>query len=187
MKKILMILILLAMFCCSGSVWGLNHEKTNESINQDDDYLGKQKQIFRQNIPSIATQFVGIPYKLGGNPRKTGASDNSYLFFSIYALAAQEAGLSYKGYLPMANLLGNTIEVDGNDLQNGDLMVLNNNHAAMIYRLDNSGTMYLIYASEKRQQIITFNSDNIVFPVYWLENFKGFYRLSDVMLLPSNR
>ncbi|OQY50158.1 MAG: hypothetical protein B6230_06895 [Desulfobacteraceae bacterium 4572_89] len=187
MKRILLVAILVACFCCVGSVWGLNHEGTNESRDRDDAYLVKQKQFFRQSIPSIATQFVGIPYKLGGNPRLSGTSDNSYLFFSIYALAAQEAGLSYKGYLPMAHLIHNTIKVDGNDIQNGDLMVLKNNHAAMIYRIENTGTMYLIYASEKRQEIITFNSDNIVFPVYWLENFKGFYRLSDAMFLPSNQ
>ena len=186
MKRILLITISITIFCYAGSVWGLNREGTNQSSNQEDVYLGKQKQFFRQNIPSIATQFIGIPYKLGGNPRLSGTSDNSYLFFSIYALAAQEAGLSYKGYFTMAHLLQNTLEVDGNDLQNGDLMVLKNNHAAMIYRIGSSGTMYLVYASEKRQEIISFNSDNLVFPVYWLENFKGFYRLSDAMLKPSN-
>jgi len=185
MKKILLVTILVAFFCCAGSVWGLNHEGTKEFSDRDDTYLGKQKQFFRQSIPSIATQFVGLPYQLGGNPRQSGTSDNSYLFFSIYSLAAKEAGLSYKGYLPMAHLIRNTVKVDGNDIQNGDLMVLKNNHAAMIYRIENTGTMYLIYASEKRQEIITFNSDNIVFSVYWLENFKGFYRLSDAMLLPS--
>ncbi|MEA1968416.1 MAG: peptidoglycan endopeptidase [Thermodesulfobacteriota bacterium] len=142
----------------------------------------EQKKIFRQSIPSIAKQFIGIPYKLGGDPRKFGTSDNSYLFFSIYDMAAQKAGLFYEGYLPMAHLLRNTIEITRNDLQNGDFIVLNNDHAAMIYQIENSGKMHFIYASQKRQQIFSFSSDNLVFQIYWLENFKGFYRLSDTML-----
>ncbi len=183
MKRILLITILI--LCCAGAVWGSNQETPNEPLKTDNVLSKVQKKIFRQSIPPIANQFIGIPYELGGNPQQTGTSDNSYLFFSIYALAAQKAGLSYKGYLPMAHLIYNTVEVDKNDLQNGDLMVLNNNHAAMIYWIDESGKMYLIYASEKRQQILAFNSDNPVFYVYWLENFKGFYRISENMLSPE--
>ncbi len=84
----------------------------------------------------------------------------------------------------MAYLLANTREVDKNDLRNGDLIVLNNNHAAMIYWIDESGKMYFIYASGKRQKIIAFNSENPVFDIYWLENLKGFYRISDTLLSP---
>jgi hypothetical protein len=50
-------------------------------------------------IPQTAIDFIGIPYKLGGNPQQTGTTDNSYLFFSIYSLAAQKAGLSVAEYL----------------------------------------------------------------------------------------
>jgi hypothetical protein len=184
MKRILLATILI--LCCVGPVWGSNQEKTSESLEADNPSFGVQENIFRQNIPSIANQFIGLPYELGGNPQQTGTSDNSYLFFSIYALAAQKAGLSYKGYLPMAHLIPNTREVDKNDLKNGDLIVLKDNHAAMIYWIDESGKMYFIYASEKRQQIIAFNSENPVFTVYWLENFKGFYRISDTLLAPES-
>ncbi len=182
MKRILLITILI--LCSAGSVWSLNQKKTRESLEPEPNYFGIQKKNFRQSIPSIANQFIGIPYELGGNPQQSGTSDNSYLFFSIYALAAQKAGLSYKGYLPMAHLIPNTREVDKNDLKNGDLIILRDNHAAMIYWIDETKKMYFIYASEKRQQIIAFNSDNPVFHVYWLENFKGYYRLSDAMLSP---
>jgi hypothetical protein len=182
MKKILVATILLLFW--TGSAWGLNQKITVDSVKADDDSFRRQEKIFLQSIPSIADQFIGIPYELGGNPQISGTSDNSYLFFSIYTLAAQKAGLYYSGYLPMSYLLGNTREVDKNDLQNGDLIVLENNHAAMIYWIDESGKMYFLYASEKRQKIIAFNSENPVFDMYWLENIKGFYRISDTLLSP---
>lgn len=182
MKKLLFTTML--VLCSAGFVWSSHQVKTRESLEPTNTSLGLQKKIFRHSIPAIADQFIGIPYELGGNPQKSGTSDNSYLFFSIYALAAQKAGLSYKGYLPMAHLLPNTREVDKTDLKNGDLIVLKDNHAAMIYWIDDAGKLYFIYASEKRQQIISFNSDNPVFRAYWLENVKGYYRLSAAMLAP---
>jgi hypothetical protein len=184
MKKIFIVAILLLFGAIS--VWGLDTEKTDGLAEHVNAYSEEQKKIFRQRIPSIAKQFIGIPYKLGGNPPESGTSDNSNLFFSIYTLAAQKAGLSYKEYMPMKYFLRNIREVDENNLKNGDLIVLNDDHAAMIYQVENTGKIYLIYASEKRQQVLSFNSDNIVFQVYWLENLKGFFRLSDIMLAPAN-
>jgi hypothetical protein len=81
--------------------------------------------------------------------------------------------------MPMEMLLKNTIEVERNDLKAGDLMVLNNKHAAMIYNFENRDKFYLIYASQKRQQVISFNSQNLVFEVYWLKNLEGYFRLAD--------
>ncbi len=182
MKKmfIIIIFILFGTICA----WGLNTKNAQETAEQGNTYSEEQKRIFRQSIPSIATQFIGIPYKLGGKPPQSGTSDNSNLFFSIYTSAAKKAGLSYNRYLPMRYLLQNFKEVDENDIQNGDLIVLKDDHAAMIYKIEKTGKIYLIYASEKRQQVLSFNSDNIVFQVYWLENLKGFFRLSDNMLAP---
>jgi hypothetical protein len=167
-------------------VWGSNTKNTDELAEHVNAYSEEQKKIFRQSIPPIAKQFIGLPYKLGGNPRQSGTSDNSNLFFSIYTLAAQKAGLSYKKYLPIKYFLRNIREVDENSLKNGDLIVLNDDHTAMVYQVEDTGKIHLIYASEKRQQILSFNSDNIVFQVYWLENLKGFFRLSDAMLAPTN-
>ena len=186
MKKIFIVTILTLFGAVS--VWGLNTKKADELAEHGSVYSEEQKKIFRQSIPSIAKQFIGIPYKLGGNPLplQSGTSDNSNLFFSIYTLAAQKAGLSYKEYLPMKYFLRNIREVAENDLKNGDLIVLKDGHASMIYQVENTGKIHLIYASEKRQQVLSFNSDNIVFQVYWLENLKGFFRLSDIMLSPAN-
>ena len=184
MKRTLIIAILI--FFNAASVWGSNENKTAKVIEPETAYLGEQKRIFRQSIPPIAKQFIGIAYELGGNPLQSGSSDNSHLFFSIYTLAAQKAGLFYKEYLPMRYLLHNIKQVDENELKNGDLLVLNNDHAAMIYHVEQTGKIHLIYASGKRRQILSFNSDNPVFHVYWLENMKGFYRLSDAMLKQTN-
>ena len=59
---------------------------------------------------------------------------------------------------------------------------LKNNHAAMITRCSENGELQLVYASEKRQQVITFNSHHVVYEVYWLKHLKGFYRLTGEMI-----
>ncbi|MDD9301120.1 MAG: C40 family peptidase [Desulfobacter sp.] len=141
--------------------------------------------LFHQHIPAIAEQFVGMPFKLGGNPKQTGTTDNSSLFYTIYAIAAQKAGLKYKAYLPMRYLLKRTQPVDISSVQNGDLIVLDNNLAAMVYQVDPSGRLHFIYASEKRRQVIAFHSENLVYHAYWLEHLKGFFRLDHDMLLPA--
>ncbi len=137
---------------------------------------------FLESIPSVAKQFLGIPYRYGQDPRITGATDNSYLFFSIYTLAAQKAGLSYEGYMPMKYLLKHLKPVSDGLVRNGDLMVLNNHLAAMVYQTEPWGKLHFIYTSKKRGQVISFTSDNIVFKVYWMANFKGFYRIQDGLL-----
>ncbi len=141
--------------------------------------------LFQQHIPAIAEQFVGIPFKMGGDPRQTGTTDNSSLFYTIYTTAAQKAGLKYKAYLPMRYLLKNTRQVNAGEVRNGDLIVLDNDLAAMIYLVEPSGRLHFIYASEKRQQVFSFNSDNLVYHAYWLEHLSGFFRLKDGMLLPA--
>ncbi|MCF8091981.1 MAG: peptidoglycan endopeptidase [Desulfotignum sp.] len=174
-------LILLNAF----SAWGVQFEKNPFNQKPERTMARDKQEIFRQNIPAVARQFVGIPYQYGGNPLTSGTSDNSYLFFSIYSKAAQLAGLRYHGYLPMANLLQHTQKVDESRIQKGDLMVLDNQLAALIYDIEKTGRLHLIYASEKRSQVITFHSDNLVFYAYWMENLMGFYRLKDTMLRPE--
>ncbi len=175
------IIVTLILFILVSSVWGLNVAITDKPADQNNTSLQEQKKVFRQSIPAIAKQFKGIPYEFGGNPLQSKTSDNSHLFFTIYKLAAQKAGLFYKEYMPMRNLMKNIREVNENNLQNGDLMVLNDDHAAMIYQIEDSGKIHLIYASEMRRQILIFHSENPVFHVYWLENLNGFYRLSDTL------
>lgn len=141
--------------------------------------------LFRQFIPSIAEQFIGMPVVFGGRPKLTGSTDNSWLFYSIYTGAATKAGLIYKTFMPMRLLLDNTHSIKANDVRNGDLIVLNNNLAAMVYQVDPSGRMHFIYASKKRGEVTTFNSENIVYYAYWLEHFKGFFRINDDLLMPA--
>jgi len=141
--------------------------------------------LFRQHIPFVAEQFIGMPVKMGGLPARTGTTDNSSLFFSIYASAAKKAGLRYKAWLPMKYLLENTLSIPESDVENGDLIVLDNGLAAMIYKKDPSGRLHMIYASEKRQQVTSFHSDNLVYQAYWQEHLKGFHRLLPDMLIPE--
>ena len=140
------------------------------------------RDVFRQNIPATARQFIGTPYEYGGNPLTSNTTDNSYLFFAIYTTAAQRAGLTYHGYLPMASLLKNVRQIDENRIQKGDLMVLNNQLAAMVFDIEGTGRLHLIYVSEKRRQVISFHSDNLVFEAFWLKNMTGFFRLNKTML-----
>ena len=181
MKKLIFtFLLLLTTNLCA---WGVQIDKgpltEKPEVRSPAD---SAREVFRQNIPEVARQFIGTPYEFGGNPLTSGTSDNSYLFFAIYTKAAQKAGLTYHGYLPLANLLKNVSQVDENQVRKGDLMVLNNQLAAMVFQIENTGRLHLIYVSEKRRKVITFHSDNLVFDVFWLENTTGFFRLKESML-----
>ncbi len=148
--------------------------------------IQKKRDIFERKISEIAGQYIGIRYEFGRDFEKSGAVDNSHLFCLIYAQAAEQSGLVFAGYMPMEMLLKNTVEVEHNDLKAGDLMVLINGLAAMIYKFENGDKFYLIYASGKRREVISFNSQNVVFEAYWQKNLKGYFRLSKSMLWPQN-
>lgn len=141
--------------------------------------------VFRNSIPGVAEQYIGMPYAFGADPIHHGEADNSHLMCAIYDAAAQKAGLSFPGYMPMRILLAHTVKVKPGDLQPGDLMVLNDGHAAMITRMKNSEYFELIYASLKRGEVISFNSRNLVYEVYWLAHLDGFYRFDPDLLVPS--
>lgn len=166
-----------------------SHPQPLSSARTVDQVTGKMASspatLFRQHIPFVAEQFIGMPVKMGGLPARTGTTDNSSLFFSIYAAAAKKAGLVYKAWLPMAYLLENTFAIPETEVENGDLIVLENGLAAMIYKKAPSGRLFMIYASEKRQQVTSFHSENLVYQAYWQEHLKGFYRLKPEMLSPA--
>jgi hypothetical protein len=168
--------------------WGSYPEpsETSPDIPKDASYAARAD-LFRQSIPDIAESYIGTPYQYGGNPELTGTTDNSHLFFAIYARAADQAGLTFIEYLPMRFLLKHLVPVEETKIQNGDLILLNDNHAAMIYKKEAGGKIYCIYASKKRREVLSFNSDNLVFAVYWLENIKGFYRLKEQALQPASK
>ncbi len=140
------------------------------------------KNAFKQKISEIAVRYIGMPYRFGGDPDYSGTADNSHLLCSIYDKAAKAAGMKFMGYMPMRMLLRNTVRISRDELENGDLIVLNEGgHAALIYNLKSPDDFDLLYASFKRKEVISFNSKNIVFEAYWLKYLKGFYRLSDWM------
>ncbi|MCG8618664.1 MAG: peptidoglycan endopeptidase [Desulfobacterales bacterium] len=179
MKRILAVSIILLSI--GSAVWASHPEPTLDAQTQGP-VDSSPRTLFQQHIPGIAEQYIGMPFQMGGNPRQTGSTDNSSLFYAIYATAAQRAGLTYRAYLPMRYLLENTSQVDEKTVQNGDLIVLDNNLAAMVYQVEPSGRLHFIYASEKRQQVIAFHSDNLVYQAYWVEHLRGFFRLNPDML-----
>lgn len=145
-----------------------------------------KKAIYQTKIPEIAERYIGVPFILGRDFEKSRALDNSHLFCLIYHEAAKKAGLKFKGYIPMKEIFENTVQIQKNGLRNGDLIVLKNGLAAMIYRIVNQDYFYMIYASKKRKRVLSFNTQNVVFEVYWMKNLKGFFRLSNTMFIPAN-
>lgn len=141
-------------------------------------------QTFENRISEAAEQYIGLPYTFGGDPEKAGAADNSHLLCSIYENAASLAGLRFAGYMPMRMLMSHTMPIRQESLRNGDLMVLKDGHAAMIYNLKSPDHFDLIYASLKKQEVISFNSRNVVFEAYWLINLEGYYRPAEQLFAP---
>lgn len=145
-----------------------------------------KKEIFENKISDIAERYIGMPSRFGKDLEKSLELDNSHLLGLIYAEAAKKAGLRFKGYMPMKELLRNTVEIQRDELKNGDLIVLNDGHAALIYKVGNRDNFHMIYVSLERRQVISFNSQNIVFEVYWLKNLKGFFRLTESMFVSND-
>ncbi len=148
--------------------------------------LGEKENLFSKKVTDLAEWFIGLPYKFGGDATTTSEIDNSHLICLIYEEAAKKADFRFSGYLPMKNLLQNTQEIDPHEIKVGDLIILQNDHAALIYKFESDSKFYMIYASEKRQKVFSFNSHNVVYNAYWLKNLKGFFRLSKHMLVPAD-
>lgn len=140
---------------------------------------------FDRGITESAERYIDIPSNLIKGMGVEGELDNSHLFHMIYHEAAQKAGLQYLGYAPMDQLLERTVAVDADKLRVGDLFVLNDGLAAMVYKLDSKELYHLIYVSEKRNRVVSFNNRNLVFEVYWMKNLKGFYRLTPHNFYPN--
>jgi hypothetical protein len=138
--------------------------------------------LFRRHIPAVAEQFIGMPYRHGGDGVAVAAIDNSHLFCLIYSQAAEKTGLRFSGYMPMKLLLRATRPIAPDQLMAGDLIVLTDNHAAMVYNVLDASRFLVIYVSQKRQRVITFNSQNAVYDAYWMKHLKGFYRIRNTLL-----
>ena len=174
--KLFIIMFLSVFFICM-----VNSGNTAETVP-----VQKKKEIFENKLSDIAERYIGIPYKFGGDSEESWAIDNSHLLCLIYNEAAKKAGLRFRGYMPMKELLRNTVEIQRDELKNGDLIVLNDGHTALIYKFENRDKFYMIYSSQKRQQVISFNNENLVFEVYWLKNLKGFFRLIESIFVSDD-
>jgi hypothetical protein len=148
--------------------------------------FSEKKENFRNHLSKIAKEYIGLPFQFGGNPEQTGTVDNSHLFCTIYERAATAVGLKFRGYIPMNLLLDNTVEVQGDELTTGDLIVLNDGHAALIYDMEGPHQFHMLYASEKRQEVVSFSSQNVVYDAYWLKSLKGFFRLNENLFEPED-
>ena len=158
--------------------------KINPVAGVEQRSINENKSVFVENISKVAEPFIGTPYKFGGDLASSWTVDNSHLLCTIYGEAAKETGFKFKGYMPMKELLRNIVKIERNDLSVGDLVVLNDGHAALVYKFENRNKFYMIYASLKRNMVISFNSQNVVYEAYWLKNLEGFYRLNDEVLAP---
>jgi hypothetical protein len=158
----------------------------NPAIASDTISLGEKENIFSKKVTDLAEWFIGRPYKFGGDATNTSEIDNSHLICLMCEEAAKQAAFRFNGYMPMKKLLRNTQEINPHQIKVGDLIVLQNDHAALIYKFESDSKFYMIYASEKRQKVFSFNSHNAVYNAYWLKNLKGFYRLSEHMLVPAD-
>ena len=145
-----------------------------------------KKEAFINKISEIAEKYIGVPYEYGGDFRKSEEIDNSHLFYLIYDEAAKEVGLKWKKYMPMAELFKQSIEVQPTNLRNGDLVFLNDGHAAMVYKYKDYDNFNLIYSSLKRKKVFTFHCQNVGFKIYWLNNLKGYYRPTETLLEENN-
>ncbi len=161
-----------------------NLPTASESLAQNTP-LDQNRERFENGVTAVAQQYIGTPYGRGGLS-DSGGLDNSHLFHLIYEQAAQKAGLGYLGYAPMKKLLERTVEVPSDDIRIGDLILLHNGLAAMIYSLENGEKIDFIYVSRKRQRVVSFNNQNLVYDVYWLKNIKGFYRLAGHNFFPNS-
>jgi hypothetical protein len=139
---------------------------------------------FEEAVSLVARQYIGTPFGFGKSAVESGAVDNSHLFHLIYSEAAQMAGMHYLGYAPMDRLLERTFQISRRDIRAGDLIVLKDGLAAMIYRIESPNLFHMIYVSEKRREVISFNSGNVVYEVYWLEHLRGFFRLTPFNFTP---
>jgi len=149
---------------------------------EQQDILIKKRNIFEKHISSIADSYIGLPFKMGGDPDKDKSTDNSHLICAIYRNAAKKAGLSFKGYMAMKELLQNTHKVDISRMTNGDLMVLNSGLAALVFGYDGKSNYHLLYVSGKHQKVVAVTKQEAIYKGYWGKNLKGVFRIDDELL-----
>ncbi|MFA6652862.1 MAG: hypothetical protein WCS93_00790 [Candidatus Delongbacteria bacterium] len=154
-----------------------NFEQQNST-----DQIASVPGSFAVSVKKWASKYEGLKYRLGADPDKDRAADNSHLICAIWRNSAAENKMKFKGYMDSKEILKNTSKVSKGDIKNGDLVVLNDGMFGMITDLSSPNNFNLIYASESKNKVV--KSDTQGLSYYWLkpENFKGFYRLNKDIL-----
>ena len=137
---------------------------------------------FYDSVCKWASKYEGMKFRLGADPDKDGAADNSHLVCAIWRNSAAENKMKFKGYMDSKEILRNTSKISKSDIRNGDLVVLNDGMFGMITDFSSVNSFSVIYASESKNQILKSGREGLAY--YWLkpENFKGFYRIKKDIL-----
>ncbi|HXK49338.1 MAG TPA: hypothetical protein PKW56_02645 [Clostridiales bacterium] len=137
---------------------------------------------FAVSVNKWASKYEGLKFRLGADPDKDRAADNSHLICAIWRNSAAENKMKFKGYMDSKEILKNSSKLKKNDIRNGDLVVLNDGMFGMITDVSSPDSFNVIYASESKNKVV--KSDTQGLSYYWLkpENFKGFYRLNKDIL-----
>jgi len=167
-----------------------NSEEYEDTIPSDEDDMNMQFEdeisegisgdidTFEDQILYYAKKYNGLRFKNGGDPDKDKATDNSHLICKIYQHAADNSGMSFKGYMQMDEIRRNIHKISASSIRNGDLLKLNNGMLAMVIDVVSDNNFNLIYASDSKNSVVIAKYDKLKY--YWLkpDNFDGFYRFN---------
>ncbi len=131
---------------------------------------------FTRSVKKWASKYDGLKFKLGADPDKDKASDNSHLICAIWRNSAVENNMKFKGYMNSEEILKNVSAVKSSEIRNGDLIVLKDKTFGMITDYVSNEDFRIIYASDSKSRVL--KTDDEALKYYWLkkENLKGFYR-----------
>jgi hypothetical protein len=147
-------------------------EEMSSNFNSED--VGREE--FYTSVDKWAKKYTGYNFKLGADPDKVKAADNSNLICAIWKNAAKDSGMYFKGYINTADILKNSKKIDHADLRNGDIVVLQDKTMGMVINYNGPVDFKLIFASASKGSVLISDYETIV--NYWLkpDNFFGYYR-----------
>ncbi len=139
---------------------------------------------FERSIDKWANEYEGYIVRLGADPDRVKAADNSHLMCAIWRNSAKDNGMNFKpGYMQTEAILNNIVPIQRNEVKNGDLIVLQNGMIGMVVRFKSINDHSLIYASGTENKVVIIGYDRLLH--YWLkpDNFKGYYRLKKHLII----
>ena len=166
-------------------------------IEQSEDYLekitgGRQHDLtastgvqssFERSVEKWAYRYEGYRLKLGADPDKERATDNSHLMCAIWRNAAKDNGMHFSpGYMNTQDILKNVVPVSENKVKNGDLLILESGMIGMVVGFRSINDHSLVYASDNEKKVVVVEFDRMRH--YWLkpENLKGYYSLKKELI-----